>query len=88
MPYSEPPIIHLEPLEHAPQDVVIYDRTARRWTVRLSNSGQWVGLVRGPTPGLPGGRGRGNRLIGAFNADHARNLADALTWAALLVDNR
>ena len=50
MPYSEPPTIHLEPLEHAPQDIVIYDRATRRM-VCLSNSGIWVGLLRRRAPG-------------------------------------
>jgi hypothetical protein len=88
MPYSEPPIIYLEPLEHSPSDVVIFDRVARRWTVRLSRTGVWVGLIRGPSPGAPGGQGKGPRVIAAFDARHALNLSDGLQWAARIAEPR
>jgi hypothetical protein len=87
MPYSEPPIIHLSPLEYAPEDVVIFDRGARRWAVRLSNTGQWVGLLRGASPGSPRFT-PGTRLVTAFDARHALNLADAVQWAARIAEPR
>jgi hypothetical protein len=76
----------LELPERGPDDVVVYDRTARRWMVRRSNSGLWIGLLRGPSPGSPGHQG--NKLVTAFDATHARRMSDALEWAARVVDPR
>ena len=77
----------LGPVETQPQHVVIYDRTARRWTVRLSNDGQWIGLIRGWTPGYPSRQGD-RRLVTAFDPNSSRNLSDALQWAARIAEPR
>ena len=83
MTSSGPPTIHLEPLETQPDQIVVFDRTARRWVIRLSNTGQWVGLLRGASPGSPRFT-PGTRLVTAFDPNSARSLSDALTWAASL----
>jgi hypothetical protein len=76
-----------EPAERSPGDIIIFDRVARRWTVRLSRDGLWIGLVRGGSPGASG-QGSGAKLAVAFDARYARNLSDALEWAARIADPR
>jgi hypothetical protein len=87
MAASEPPTIHLEPLETSPEQIVVFDRTARRWTVRLSNTGLWVGLPR-PVPGLSRWSGKGPRVIAAFDPRHDCNLSDCLQWGARIAEPR
>ena len=82
----EPTLLDPGPIERVPQDVVVYDRTARRWAVRISNTGQWVGLLRGPRSGESARRG--THLVTAFDPSAARNLSDALTWAASIAAPR
>jgi hypothetical protein len=70
----------LLPPERSPEDITIYDRSTRRWTVRTSAG--WVVLLRGAPPLRHGGEGR--RVITALTPDAARAMADALVWAASL----
>jgi hypothetical protein len=68
----------LEPIERNPEDVTIFDRSSRRWTVRLTTG--WVVLLGGAPPLRHGGEGR--RVITALTPDNARALSDALAMAA------
>jgi hypothetical protein len=77
---SEPTIPDLGPVETSPEDIAIFDRSTRRWTVRTTAG--WVVLLRGAPPLRHGGEGR--RVITALTPDAARSLADALNWAASL----
>ena len=79
-PSAEPTVPDLGPVERTPEDIRIYDRSSRRWTVRTSAG--WVVLLRGAPPLRHGGEGR--RVITALTPDAARSLADALNWAASL----
>jgi hypothetical protein len=77
------PTIDLEPVEHAPQDVVVHDRGQRRWTVFVATSGAVV-ITRSALRGHP----RSERVVAALDRDNARGLSDALQWAARVAEPR
>jgi hypothetical protein len=72
-------VIDLGPIERNPQDVVIYDRGARRLATFVATSGDIV--IRAELRGS-------QRVVTALNAENARRLSDALQWAARLADPR
>ena len=72
-----------QPVEHAPEDVVVLDRGQRRLTVFVATSGAFV-IIRSPLRGRP----RSDRVVTALDRDNARGLSDALQWAARIAEPR
>jgi len=77
MTNSEPTTPDLEPVEHAPEDIVVHDTERRRWTVHTATTGAVV-VVRARSSH----RNTRDRVVTVLDQDNARGLSDALEWAA------